>query len=113
MRSSAILSDSQGSQAEGAVEHMILNGRNGLQLEMSLPVATRFNYTVMFWFRSHLSMAEITHVTSTQRFTLFELAGGAGCYVEGTSLKCNPSAPLEEDITSGEVAGGLNVARGS
>ena len=112
MRSSAILSDSQGSQAEGAAEHMILNGKNGLQLEISLPAAAQFNYTVMFWFRSHLSTAEITHVTGTQRFTLFELQGGAGCYVEGTTLKCNPEAPLTQDVTN-EQEGDINIKRGS
>ena len=72
-----------------------------------MPQTPLFDYTVMFWFRSAKSLAELSSDESIldQKAFLFELPGSAGCYVtrssgsnagDGPWLQCTPVGQEEK-----------------
>ena len=80
-------------------------GSDGLLLPLTMPRQTSlFDYTVMFWFKSAKSLAELQTDDSilNQKAFLFELPGSVGCYVsrinqEGPFLQCVPVGDNSND----------------
>jgi hypothetical protein len=69
-----ILGTSQGQGFNNEQSFFRLSGFNGLELQTSLPGRRIFDYTVMFWFRSSLSLEELMREKNSKQF-LFELDG--------------------------------------
>jgi hypothetical protein len=76
----------------GAPPYYSLSGFNGLELPISKPDKDEFDYTIMFWFRSHLSIQDLIHDSYNKHY-LFEMEGSVSCFLsEGTKLKCSTTA---------------------
>lgn len=84
-------------------------GEDGLKLEISMPTSKKFDYTVMFWFRSKHTYVELrdSEELLNQKWYLFEMPGSeeggvASCYItrtksRGPYLQCTPTSDSAED----------------
>ena len=82
-------------------------GFNGLELEISRPRTTLFDYTLMFWFRSILSYEELEtyDVIEGKRAYLFKLEKSVGCYItraKSTNLEIGKTKPFLRCETANE-----------
>ena len=77
---------SEGLLLEQPPTYIEFTGKDGLDLSISLGRQVNIDYTLMFWFRSSQSLADLETDPSilNKRAYLFELAGGAGCYITRT-----------------------------
>ena len=84
--SSTASSRTQGQTSGATPTYTRLNGSDGLELSLAMPNRREFDYTVMFWFRSHKSLAELETDDSilNRKAFLFDLPGAASCYVTRT-----------------------------
>lgn len=78
-------------------------GEDGLKLEISMPTSKKFDYTLMFWFRSKHNYVDLMNNAEleNEKWYLFEMPGSgdddgmASCYItrptgKGLILKCTP-----------------------
>ena len=64
---------SEGNLSEDPPSYYHLNGNNGLRLRISKPnKLKRYDYTIMFWMRSHLSHEELAKKYLKQTRVLFD-----------------------------------------
>ena len=104
------MTTSEGVSSEGATPYFSFNGLNGLKLPLSMPRSPEFDFTIQFWFRSHLSPAELTHA-SEQRAYLFDFPECCSCYIEGgLALKCSVYKKTEDDDVKVTTFGLPNVS---
>jgi hypothetical protein len=79
---------SQGASSDGATNYYSFSGLNGLKLPLSMPSSANFDYTIMFWFRSHQSVDELVHDKGYKAY-LFDFPDCCACFIEdGTKFKC-------------------------
>ena len=91
------LTTSEGVSSDGATSYFSFNGLNGLKLPISMPRQPEFDYTIKFWFRSHLDINGLLHSTE-QRQYLFDLPECCSCYIEGGRvLKCSVYKKAEDE----------------
>ena len=82
------LTTSEGVGSDGPTTYYSFNGYNGLKLPLTLPATPKFDYTIMFWFRSHLSAEELIYESDSKAY-LFDFPECCSCYIEnGKALKC-------------------------
>ena len=65
------------------------SGKDGLELELTMPKQRLFDYTVMFWFRSHKTYDELLtdETILNKKARLFELPGAVACSITRTSTE--------------------------
>lgn len=59
------------------------NGKNGLELHISRPRTTLYDYTIMFWVRGLKTLDELKYddtIKNTKTY-LFKLENSVGCYI--------------------------------
>lgn len=84
IKSSEAVARSEGILPNAPSTFARFNGANGLELDLTLPDNTKeFDYSLMFWFRSHKSLAELEMDQSLEdsKAYLFQLPGSTACYV--------------------------------
>ena len=102
------LARSEGLILEAPPSYIDFKGDDGLKLEVSLPANGKFDYTIMFWFRSNQSYKELSYddsIRDWKRAYLFEIPAlkdnkydsadresGAACFITnpgfGPVLRC-------------------------
>ena len=96
MTSTQASSRTEGQLAGAKSPYVRFTGKDGLELELTMPKERLFDYTVMFWFRSHMTLEELRNDDSilNTNLRLFELPGAVACSVtrslsEDPYIVCN------------------------
>ena len=105
IKSSDSFSRTEGQVADAYPTYVRFTGEDGLELDLSMPNTRDFDYTVMFWFRSHKSISELKVDDSilNKKAYIFDLPGSASCYVTRTEelaphIQCTPGEDLKIDL---------------
>jgi len=74
---------SEGLLAGATPTYVNFNGFNGIELTVSRPRTSRYDYTLMFWVRSVKSYAELRTDPAIKNIKnyLFKLENSVGCYI--------------------------------
>ena len=68
MSSPRDLTLSEGVSSEGGSNYYSFNGFNGLKLPLSMPTTEKFDYTIMFWFRSHQTVEDLVYDNDSRAY---------------------------------------------